>query len=98
MPVDRVRSPVLTAGQVEAELGAEDRAELDTALAAQLRGRLSELRDPYIPSWSVMASAVRPRAAASATRSAGLEAPSRKLQDEWQCNSAQAGPWLAGAP
>src|SRR5256885_7389867 len=47
---------------------------------------------PYMPSWSVMASAARPRRAASATSSAGAEAPSRKLYDEWQCSSAHAGP------
>ena len=44
-----------------------------------------------MPSWSVMASAARPRRAASATSSAGAEAPSRKLYDEWQCSSAQPG-------
>src|SRR5918995_1635090 len=34
--------------------------------------------------------------AASATRATGSLAPSRKLYDEWQCSSAQAGPSAAG--
>src|ERR1700733_15125271 len=35
-----------------------------------------------------MARAVKPSLAASATSSAGVAAPSRKLYEEWQCNSA----------
>ena len=43
---------------------------------------------PYIPSWSVRASTSSPSRAASATSSPGVAAPSRKLNEEWQCSSA----------
>src|SRR3954471_12453285 len=43
---------------------------------------------PYMPSWSVMASASSPSRTASSTSSSGCDAPSRKLKLEWQCSSA----------
>jgi hypothetical protein len=43
---------------------------------------------PYMPSWSVMASAARRRRAASSASSSGCDPPSRKLALEWQCSSA----------
>ena len=43
---DRVGDTALAGGQAEAELGAEDRAELDAGLLGQLGGRLGELGYP----------------------------------------------------
>ncbi len=43
---------------------------------------------PYMPSWSVTASASSPRRVASSTSSSGWDAPSRKLKLEWQWSSA----------
>src|SRR5215470_714605 len=64
--------------------------------SASLAAAWANWGTPYMPLWSVMARASRPRRAASATSSAGLEAPSRKLYDEWQCSSAQGGTWPPG--
>src|SRR5207249_3939946 len=43
---------------------------------------------PYMPSWSVTASASSPSRAASSASSSGWLAPSRKEKLVWQCSSA----------
>ena len=47
--------------------------------------------DPLRPSWSVSARARWPSSAARSAISAGSDAPSRKLNAEWACNSTYGG-------
>ena len=53
---------------------------------------------PYMPSWSVRASARRPSRTASSTSCSGSEAPSRKENEECACSSAYGtgSVWAAG--
>ena len=79
MPALRVGNAALAAGQVQAELRAEDRAEPGAGLLPEPGCRLGELRHPVHA--VVVGDGQRCQAEFGrlATRSAGLDAPSRKL-------------------